>query len=294
MVPTHKDTGVFSGKLLQKIFDSLSAHIAIIDEQGFILETNAAWKRFSRANGLSETLDFRQMNYLTACEAADGEAARDGQMVASGIGRVMTGEIEEFCHDYPCHSPEGNCWFYMRAVLLADPGPLRVIICHEEITALKEAQQLLKENQDMLEQKNQSLEEINVALKVLIRQRETDKREMEKKFLSNVKTLVSPYINRLKQGRLNEKERTLVQIVDDHLNDIISPLMQTLANANILLTPQEIQVASLVKDGKTTSEIADILFVSQATVNFHRKNLRNKIGITNKQTNLRSFLLSMS
>ncbi len=294
MVPTHTDTGVFSGKLLQKIFDSLSAHIAIIDEQGLILETNAAWKRFSRANGISESVDFRQMNYLTACEAAGGEEAREGQMVASGIRRVMAGEIDEFLHDYPCHSPEGRQWFYMRAVLMADEGPLRLIICHENITELKLAQEALVENQGILEEKNQNLEEINVALKVLIRQRETDKREMEKTFLSNVKTLVSPYINKLKQGRLNEKEKTLVQIVDDHLNDIISPLMQTLANANILLTPQEMQVASLVKDGKTTSEIADILFVSQATVNFHRKNLRSKIGIAHKQTNLRSFLLSMS
>ena len=177
---------------------------------------------------------------------------------------------------------------------MADEGPLRVIISHEDITQLKLAQEALKENQKQLEDKNQSLSELNTALKVLIRQREEDKAEMEKKFLANVKTLILPYISRLKEGRLGEKDKTLVNIIDDHLKDIISPLMRNIKNADIMLTPQEIQVASLVKDGKTTSEIADILFVSEATISFHRKNLRVKLGLKNRQMNLRSFLLSMS
>jgi len=182
----------------------------------------------------------------------------------------------------------------MRVVLIAENGPPRVIISHEDITQLKLAQEALRENQDILEDKNQSLEESNIALKVLIRHRESDKAEMEKKFLTNVKTFVLPYIQKLKQGQLSEKDRTLVGIVDDHLNDIISPLMQALSNASVMLTPQEMQVSVLVKDGKTTSEIADILFVSEATISFHRKNLRDKLGLKNRQTNLRSFLLSMS
>lgn len=182
----------------------------------------------------------------------------------------------------------------MRVVLMAEDGPLKIIISHEDVTQLKLAEEALKENQKLLEDKNQSLNESNIALKVLIRQREDDKAEMEKRFLSNVKTLILPYIDKLRQGRLNEKDRTLVNILDEHLHEIISPLMQNLNNAGIMLTPQEIQVASLVKDGKTTSEIADILFISEATISFHRKNLRNKLGLKNRPANLRSFLLSMS
>lgn len=288
------DRFVFSDKVLRKVFDSLSAHIAIIDDKGGILETNAAWKTFSRANGLSEAVDFRQMNYLAVCESSKGDDVKDARMVAQGIRRVIKGEAAEFLYDYPCHSPEGRRWFYMRAILMMDKGPVRVIVSHEDITELKLAQEALKENRDMLEDRNQRLEEANVALKVLIRQRDLDKIEMEKNFLSNVKTLVLPHIHRLKESPLSKKDRVLINIVDAHLQDIISPLMQTFSHAHIMLTPQEIQVASLVKDGKTTAEIADILFVSEATVNFHRKNLREKLGIKNKQANLRSFLLSMS
>ncbi len=285
---------LFSGELLRKIFNSLSAHIAIIDEDGVILETNLAWKNFSTANGLSGAVNFNQMNYLGVCEAASRDGIKDAQAVASGILQVISRKIDEFLYDYPCHSPAGPRWFYMRAVLMAEDSPLRVIISHEDITQLKLAQEALTENQRLLEDKNQSLNESNIALKVLIQQRENDKAEMEKRFLANVKTLILPYISKLKQAMLSEKDRTLVSILDDHLNDIISPLMQNLNNAGIMLTPQEIQVASLVKDGKTTSEIADILFVSETTISFHRKNLREKLGLKSRQANLRAFLLSMS
>ena len=74
----------------------------------------------------------------------------------------------------------------------------------------------------------------------------------------------------------------------------VTPMIQKLSHAGILLTPQEIQVAALVKDGKTTAEIADIMFISEATVSFHRKNLRSKLGLKNKQANLRSYLMTMS
>jgi len=105
---------------------------------------------------------------------------------------------------------------------------------------------------------------------------------------------LSAHVEKLKNSRIKAKDRTLVDIIDTHLQDIISPLLQRFANAKILLTPQEMQVASLVKDGKTSKEIADLLNVSETTVNFHRKNLRVKFGLRNQRTNLRSYLMSIS
>jgi len=285
---------LFTDELAKTVLNSLSAHIAILDENGVILETNEAWRNYAVKNGMSDDYDHRGTNYLAICDATKGSESGDAGDVAEGIRAVIRGELEEFLYDYPCHSEDGPHWYYMRVIRMTGPGPTRVVASHEEITALKLTEDALRTSQEELIDQKQSLEEINIAMKVLLKQREEDKLELEKKVLNNVKDLVLPYVEKLKNSRLKAKDRTLVEIIDTHLQDIISPLLQRFANANILLTPQEMQVASLVKDGKTSKEIADVLNISETTVNFHRKNLRVKFGLRNKRTNLRSYLLSIS
>jgi len=289
-----KTSSLFTDELAQTVLDSLSAHIAILDENGVILETNKAWRDFALKSGMPEDHDDRGINYLAVCEATSGSDADDAGKVAEGIRAVIRGEVAEFLHDYPCHSEDGRHWYYMRTIRMAGDGPVRVVASHEEITALKLTEQALQKSQEELIEQKQSLEETNIAMKVLLKQREEDKLDLEKKVLNNVKDLVLPYVEKLKNPRLKARDRTLVDIIDTHLHDIISPLLQRFTNAKILLTPQEMQVASLVKDGKTSKEIAGVLNVSETTINFHRKNLRVKFGLTNQRTNLRSYLLSIS
>ena len=284
----------FSLELARTVLNSLSAHIAILDENGVILETNKAWQTYAVQSGIPETSDHRGINYLEICEATTGSEAADAGKVAEGIRSVIHGDLEEFLFDYPCHSEDGPHWYYLRSIRMAGADPIRVVVSHEEITDLKLTEEALKKSQEELFEQKQSLEEANIALKVLLKQREEDKLELEKKVLTNVKDLVLPYVEKLKNSRLRLKDKTLVEIIDTHLNDVISPLLQRFANAKILLTPQEMQVASLVKDGKSSKEIAAVLNVSETTVNFHRKNLRVKFGLRNKRTNLRSYLLSIS
>jgi DNA-binding CsgD family transcriptional regulator len=284
----------FSDALARTVLNSLSAHIAILDENGVILETNKAWQTYAAKSGMPETCDHRGINYLEICDATSGSEAGVAAQVAEGIRAVIRGDLEEFLFDYPCHSENGPHWYYMRTIRMAGPDPIRVVVSHEEITALKLTEEALKKSQEELYEQKEGLEEANIALKVLLKQREQDKQELEKKVLTNVKDLVLPYVEKLKNSRLKPKDKTLVEIVETHLNDVISPLLQQFFNAKILLTPQETQVAGLVKDGKTSKEIADILNVSETTVNFHRKNLRVKFGLTNQRTNLRSYLISIS
>ena len=284
----------FSDELARTVLNSLSAHIAILDEKGVILETNEAWQTYASKGDMPESYDHIGVNYLEICDATIGSDAADAGKVAEGIRAVIRGDLEEFLYDYPCHAADGPHWYYLRTIRMAGPDPIRVVVSHAEITALKLTEEALKNSQEELFEQKQSLEEANIALKVLLKQREEDKLELEKKVLTNIKDLVLPYVEKLKNSRLKPKDKTLVEIVETHLNDVISPLLQRFANAKILLTPQEMQVASLVKDGKTSKEIADILNVSETTVNFHRKNLRVKFGLTNQRTNLRSYLLSIS
>ncbi len=295
--PSKQDIGsdrLFADELARAVLNSLSAHIAILDENGVILETNTAWRNYAVKSGMPEDHDDRGINYIAICDATKGIDSDDAGKVAEGIRAVIRGELEEFLYDYPCHSDDGPHWYYMRVIRMTGAGPIRVVASHEEITALKLTEDALRKSQEELIDQKQSLEETNIAMKVLLRQREEDKLELEKKVLSNVKDLVLPYVEKLKNSRMNAKDRTLVDIIDTHLQDIISPLLQRFTNARILLTPQEMQVAALVKDGKTSKEIADVLNISETTVNFHRKNLRVKFGLRNKRTNLRSYLMSIA
>jgi len=284
----------FSEELARAVLDALSAHIAILDDKGVILETNRAWRNFSMNSGISADFDYKGINYLEICDATKGKDQNIADEVATGIRAVIAGKIGEFLLDYPCHSEDSQHWYYMRVIRMSSQKPIRVVVSHEEITELKLTEEALRISREALEEQKQSLEEANIALKVLLKQREDDKLELEKKVLSNVKELVLPYVEKLKSSRLRPKDKTLAEIIETHLKEIISPLLQKFSHAGILLTPQEMQVASLVKDGRTSKEIADILNISEATVNFHRKNLRNKFGIKGKQANLRSYLLSIS
>ena len=136
------------------------------------------------------------------------------------------------------------------------------------------------------------LAEVNTALKVLLRQREDDKKELGENVLSNVKELISPYIDRLNKSRLSTTQKTLISIMASNLKNIISPFINKLSSGYFNLTPMEIKVANLVKEGKTNKEIAELLCLSKNTILFHRHNIRGKLRLKNKKINLRSHLLS--
>lgn len=284
----------FTDPLAKTVLNSLSAHIAILDRDGVILETNRAWRNFAARNGMEGDSDCLGINYLAICDATTGDEAGQAGEIARGLRATIKGDLEEFLYDYPCHSPSEKHWYYMRAIRMAYDGPVCIVISHEEITTLKLAEESLKNSEQELEEQKKGLEEANTALKVLLKQREADKLEMEKRFLTNIKQMIHPYLGKLKNTRLKPRERTYVDIIDQHLEEIVSPLLQHLSAASIFLTPQEIQIATLVKDGKSSKEIADILTVSETTVHFHRKNLRAKFGLKNQKTNLRSYLMSLS
>ena len=284
----------YSSEEARTVLDSISAHIAIVDENGMILDTNRAWRDFAVKSGMPEDYDSIGDDYLAICEAASGKDGEDARAVAAGIREVIDGHVDEFLYDYPCHSADGPHWYYMHSIRMSGEGPLRVVVSHEEITALKLSEEAMRKSEAQLTRQKVELEESNIALKVLLKQREGDKSELEQKVITNVKEMVMPYLEKLKRVNLKSKDKRVVEIIESHLRDVISPMMHKLANASIILTPQEIQVASLVKDGKASKEIADILNVSETTVHFHRKNLRKKFGLSNSQTNLRSYLISIS
>lgn len=178
--------------------------------------------------------------------------------------------------------------------IAAIPNTKRAVMSFLDITDRKNAEEALRKREHELELKSRSFEEANTALKVLLKHREDDKAAMEEKVLLNVKKLISPYIEKLKYLNLDKNQLAHVDIIETHLHDIISPFLHNMTSQYLNLTPREIEVASLVKEGKTTKEISELLNISATAVDFHRKNLRTKFSIKNKKANLRSYLLSLS
>jgi DNA-binding CsgD family transcriptional regulator len=144
-----------------------------------------------------------------------------------------------------------------------------------------------------LEIKTKSLEEINTAMKVLLKRREEDKTELEDNVLTNVKELVTPYFEKIKKTKLDDQQEVFLSIIETNLNEIVSPFTRKMSLKYLNLTPTEIQIANLIKHGRTTKKIAKLLHISPRTVETHRKNMRRKIGLERKRANLRSYLLSL-
>ena len=282
-----------SGSYAKTIMDSVSAHIAVIDRNGVILETNLAWKQFAKSNQVAVRPDMVGVNYLEVCAFGMNDPDEGDIDVSAGIRQVINGEIDEFVIDYPCHSPDEQRWFYMRAIRALGPGPLRVIISHENITPLKLAQKRLKEREAELNRSAARLEEANAALRAILRQLDEDKKELEEAVFLNIKQFVIPYLEDLKSARDPEERRELLELAESGLNKVTSPFLHRLSNLKAVLTPQEIQIASLVKEGKSTKDIAKLMNVSINTIKFHRRNLRDKLGLKNTAYNLRAHLLSL-
>ena len=161
-----------------------------------------------------------------------------------------------------------------------------------EIAERKRVNLELQEKERELEYKSLNLEETNAALKVLLKQRKEDRLQLEEKVIANVREFVLPFIERLKQTGLTDTQSTFTGIVETNLKDITAPFSPKLSPRYMTLTPNEIHVVNLVKQGKRTREIADLLDRTYGTVGSRRCHIRKKIGIKGKKANLRTQLLS--
>ena len=279
--------------LYQTVVDSMSAHVAILDEQGVIIDTNRAWKEFALQNGMKQAFGGVGINYLNVCDSAGDGHEDDAGNVAEGIRKVLSGDLPEFLTHYPCHSPDERRWYVVRVVPFRGREASKIIVTHENITQIMEIQEALKKKETELRSERERLEETNIALRVLLRQRDEDKKRIEETIYVNVDRLVLPYVEQLLQGRLSDKQRTFTEVIDTNLRDIVSPFLRRLTTVHTILTPQEIEVANMVRSGRSSKEIAEVLGISVSGVDFHRKKLRQKFGLTNSSKNLRTYLLSL-
>jgi PAS domain S-box-containing protein len=167
------------------------------------------------------------------------------------------------------------------------PGSKKYISSAIDITELKKAE-------EQLIRQSENLKELNAALKVLLKQRENDKKELEASILSNIKELVLPYIEKIRQTDLDKNHQTYLDLLESNLKNILSPFSHTISAQYMSLTSREIEVANFIKAGRNSKEIAALLNISSRCVDIHRYHIRKKLGLNNKHANLRAFLSSLS
>jgi signal transduction histidine kinase len=136
---------------LQQTLDSLSAHIAILDESGEIIAVNGVWRAFAEANGGDPGKVSESANYLRVCESATGLNAEEAAVFAEGIRAVLSGQRESFEMEYPCHSPTERRWFIGRVTPFFCNEKPWAVVAHENITERKLAEVALQDQKVLLE-----------------------------------------------------------------------------------------------------------------------------------------------
>jgi PAS domain S-box-containing protein len=254
----------------------------LADTAGRLLEVNETYCRMSGYSAQE----------LLAMRIADLETVETADVVAAHIQKIMAEGEDRFESRH--RRQDGSIFDVEVSVQYQPTEGGRLVGFLRDITERKRAEEILRQREEELSIKSRNLEELNTALKVLLKQKEEDRYEMEENVLTNVKTSILPYIEKVKEGPLTPHQTACLEILEAQTKKIISPFLHKISHACFDLTPQEIRVADLVKNGNATKEIADILGISSKTVDYHRDNIRKKLGLKNHHTNLRSFLLKLS
>jgi len=199
------------------------------------------------------------------------------------------------------HEPVGECEiFYLEERPPSDEGPFmkeeRALLdaIAEQIgtiaTRISVGLELQETNRQLtLEQK--SLQEANIALKTLLSRIEQEKQEIHRDINMNVEKILKPLLDAM-VIQLPSSQQKYVEMLRTNLEEITSPFISRLSSSFHSMTPTEISVCNMIRNGMRTKEIAEIRGISESTVNHHREKIRRKLKITNAEINLATYLQS--
>ena len=203
-------------------------------------------------------------------------------------------ETRRFDEEYRTFNPKKGEWKWIHAISTggtdANGWNSYVNGILIDITEKQKAFEKLKLHEKRLENKTRDLKQMNEALAVLLKKREQDKIDIQNKVTENINQLVLPYLMKIGKPTSKSEITALIDIIRSNLNEITAGFSHQLSANYIGLSPKEIRVADLVRQGHKTKQIAQFLYLSPKTVESHRENIRKKLGIKNKKINLQSYL----
>ncbi len=268
------------------IFDHTFQFMGLLTPGGNVLEVNGAALAFA---GIREEEVVGRRFWLTPWWSHSRKLMnilRDAVKEAAG-GRLMRFEATHL-------SSEGRPHYFDFSLkpVPGEDGKVAFLIAEgRDVTDRKAVEEALRKREEELEFKTRNLEEANIALKALARHIEENRQEFERNIVLNVRTLVFPYIEKMQRSNLNIRQKMFMEVIEKNLGNVISPFLKNISHFG--LTPTEMHIAGLIRDGRKTKEIAESLHISRRAVEVHRYNIRKKLKMNRSRQNLCAFLRSL-
>jgi len=161
-----------------------------------------------------------------------------------------------------------------------------------DISERKENEIALERSRNHMREQSAMLEKKNIALNELLSQIELEKRYIKESVVANIEKLAFPLIKKMRTAASNVDVKYL-DMLESNLSDLTSSFGHKIADKNLLLTPREIEICNLIKNGISNKEISTMLHISLETTETHRSNIRKKLGLANKSINLAVYLQNM-
>jgi PAS domain S-box-containing protein len=272
-----------SGEKYRQLFDTVSDAIMLFD---------VATKEFIDVNGICQSMyGYSKDEFLCLKHSSITAEPEESEQ---SIKQILSGEISRVPLRY--HKRKDGTIFPVEISSGTFNLGDRRILCGvvRDITERKQTEEALRKKRKELSQKAKHLEKVNTALEVLLEHLEEDKKKLEENILINLKKFIFPYIEKLEAGGIGQKNKTYLDIIKTNFNKVIFPFAKNQLQGYLDLTPTEIHVADLIREGKTHKDIALLSNVSPHAVLFHMKNIRKKLGLSHKKINLRTYLQSLT
>jgi DNA-binding CsgD family transcriptional regulator len=268
--------------LLNELADYLPVGVALLNEQFVLCNYNRLYKDYiNKYSGTSpdDALGMCYFNIFPLSRNPLNEVLRSVR-----DDRRQHTDIEA-----PLKAPNRLTYWDARAVPVQnnDRRVTGIVICALDVTESVVARQ-------QQQQKDTEIGELKTTIRTLLKLRREDQRRWELKTLANAKESVIPFIGNLRKSLLRADQLNHLDAIEAGINDLVSDFSDHLGLHKYALTPTEMQVAALVKAGKTSKEIAECLCVSPSAIDFHRKGIRKKLELKNTKINLRSFLMEIA
>lgn len=120
-------------QLAQSTLEALSAHIAILNQDGKMISSNLTWKTFSERHTFLDRGD-SSGNELSILHLSSMETSPTAVRFAEGLQSVLCGDQDSFIIKYPYHTADSILWFNVRITAFTSTDIRFAVVALEDIT----------------------------------------------------------------------------------------------------------------------------------------------------------------